>query len=409
MGGGFTVEQDIFRTLIENADQSAHQFVVLGRGPEDPGWSRHANVRYVPIRWSALRKFRSFLVLAANNFLERILGFPRILAGEGWLDGLILREDLDVFLSVGQPSYLAPVPFVAVQWDLQHRMQPQFPEVSSEGRWRRQESKFSELLQRATYVVCGTNVGKREVERFYQVPERRIRVIAPAVPSYVREKQAGEPAQLVKALGVSKPFLLYPAQFWPHKNHANLLLALKIAREEAALDLDLVLVGSEKGNGAYVRSLAAELGLSGNVHFLGFVRREDLVALYREAFALSYVTFFGPDNIPPLEAFALGCPVIASSWSGAEEQLGDAALLVDAADPKSIAAGIVRLHRDPSLRQGLIERGGAVAAASSALGYVRSLFGILDEFASVRRAWGKSSQYTRNYSLGEALRRFRGR
>ena len=38
----------------------------------------------------------------------------------------------------------------------------------------------------------------------------------------------------------------------------------------------------------------------------------DLVALYRHAFALAYVTFFGPENLPPLEAFGLGCPVVAS-------------------------------------------------------------------------------------------------
>jgi hypothetical protein len=40
------------------------------------------------------------------------------------------------------------------------------------------------------------------------------------------------------------------------------------------------------------------------VRFLGFVPRSDLVMLYRHAFALAYVTFFGPENLPPLEVRA---------------------------------------------------------------------------------------------------------
>jgi glycosyltransferase involved in cell wall biosynthesis len=43
---------------------------------------------------------------------------------------------------------------------------------------------------------------------------------------------------------------------------------------------------------------------------------------------LRYPSFFGAENLPPLEAFALGCPVIAADMPGAREQLGDAAILV---------------------------------------------------------------------------------
>ncbi len=52
------------------------------------------------------------------------------------------------------------------------------------------------------------------------------------------------------------------------------------------------------------------------------------------------MTFFGPENLPPLEAFALKCPVIASNVSGSEEQLGDAAILVNPVNPEEIAQAI---------------------------------------------------------------------
>jgi glycosyltransferase involved in cell wall biosynthesis len=134
---------------------------------------------------------------------------------------------------------------------------------------------------------------------------------------------------------------------------------------------------------------AEELNLSTQVHFLGFVPREDLLSLYHNAFALTYLTFFGPENLPPLEAFALGCPVIASNVSGAQEQLGNAALLVDPKDPNQIALAIKSLHEDISLRYTLIQRGLERAHRWTGKDYVKGVFSILDEFEPIRRCWGK--------------------
>ena len=93
-----------------------------------------------------------------------------------------------------------------------------------------------------------------------------------------------------------------------------------------AHDYELVLVGDDKGQAGHVASLVREMGLSDSVHQLGFVETEELVALYRGAHSLLYLSF-GPENLPPLEAYALGCPVVASDVPGAREQLGEAALL----------------------------------------------------------------------------------
>src|SRR5207249_4800394 len=123
--------------------------------------------------------------------------------------------------------------------------------------------------------------------------------------------------------GLRREFLFYPAQFWPHKNHVNLLLALDLLRGSAGVELDLVLTGSDKGNLNHVTKTAVALGLTSQVHILGFVPKADLRELYREAVSLTFASFFGPDNIPPLEAFALGCPVVAAAVPGSEEQLGN--------------------------------------------------------------------------------------
>jgi glycosyltransferase involved in cell wall biosynthesis len=136
------------------------------------------------------------------------------------------------------------------------------------------------------------------------------------------------------------------------------------------------------------------LGLQDQVHFLGFVPAEDLRALYSNALALTFASFFGPDNLPPLEAFALGCPVAASRVSGAQEQLGDAALLFDPADPDDIASTIFTIWQDKQLRARMVHKGAEVARMRTPQAYVARVCDILDNFAVIRHCWGHDYQHT---------------
>jgi glycosyltransferase involved in cell wall biosynthesis len=90
---------------------------------------------------------------------------------------------------------------------------------------------------------------------------------------------------------------------------------------------------------------------------MGYVPNDDLPEFYKRARALVMPTFFGPTNIPPLEAFALGCPVAVSNIYGISEQVGDAALLFDPKSVGEIAAAIKSLWVDNELCSVLIDRG----------------------------------------------------
>ena len=149
----------------------------------------------------------------------------------------------------------------------------------------------------------------------------------------------------------------------------------------------MVLVGADHGNEAYVREMVVKLDLSKQVYFLGFVPQSDIPQLYQNAFALTFLSFFGPDNLPPLEAMALGCPVIASNVSGASEQLQDAALLVDPKQPEEIAIAVKSLLEDAALRQNLIETGSLRAKQWMADDYIGEIFSVLDDFEAIRRCW----------------------
>ena len=367
-GGGYTFEQETLDQLVRLAPESRHEFVVLGTPRAQRRSGLPPNLRYAP---------------AAPAPVQLLLRR----GGRLWLNRMVARAGADVVWGFSGTHLVPDVPFVTIVWDLQHRLQPMFPEVSAGREWGRREREFSERVRRASAVIAGTEAGRRELASFYQVPEQRIHVLPHPTPRFALDAPpaSGGPDPLAR-FGLEPGYALYPAQLWPHKNHANLLLALARLRERG-LRLPLVLVGSDRGNGTFVRKLVQRLGLGDQVRQLGFVTVPELVALYRGALCLAYPSLFGPENLPPLEAFALGCPVVAADVSGAREQLGDAALLVPGTDPDAIAEALQRVHSDAALRATLVERGRQRARRFTGADFVRGVFGILDRLEPFVRCW----------------------
>jgi glycosyltransferase involved in cell wall biosynthesis len=381
VGGGYTIQADIFRALMDLIDETSHSFVLFCRRPE-----RFPNPPTSP-RLQAVAfpgTLGPRLVARAQSGISALVENRK---RQTRLEQLCKEAGVEFMWFVGAEAVQVDLPYMAIVWDLQHRLQPWFPEVSAGGTWNQRETFYGEYLRRATYIIAGTEAGRREIQRFYQVTSDRIKILPHPTPSFALNAGPIDVDLLLKKYGVrSGNYLFYPAQFWSHKNHANLLLAVARLKHKYQIDLPVVLVGSDKGNEDYVRTLATQIEPSIDVRFFGFVPLDALEVLYRGAFALSYVTFFGPENLPPLEAFALGCPVIASDVSGAREQLGDAALFVDPRSPRQIAAAIKSLQ-DEGLRRSLIDKGRARAERWTAKDFVRGVFAALDEFEPVRRCW----------------------
>jgi glycosyltransferase involved in cell wall biosynthesis len=383
-GGGFTFVHDIAAALLDHAKASPHRFTLLvSQAYADAMHGRElvANVSIVPSRKPRFLERRISLlrhyVPVVGYLWKSVSGLERQMASLG--------VDL-VWIVAGRLKDTFEIPYVTTVWDVQHLTHPWFPEVSANWRWDHRELFLWRHLRRATSIIVGTQVGKDEIVRYYGVPEEHIAILPHPTPSFVL-RAAEETATDKLPSNVPKDYLLYPAQFWPHKNHVNLLKALRLLVEADPATPALVLAGSDQGNRAFVERCAADLGVSHKVHFLGFVPTEDLIRLYRNARALVYPSFSGPENLPPLEAFALGCPAIVSNYRGAEEQLGDCAMLFDPTKPAAIAEAIARVVTDEQLRAQLIERGKKRAASWTGREFVGGIFKIFDAFAAQRCCW----------------------
>jgi glycosyltransferase involved in cell wall biosynthesis len=378
-GGGHTFQQDIVDALAAVKSAATHQFVVIGRAAHPPtGW---AQSEYLSLGLDVGRRVVKRVQRTMQAARE---GHPR---SPRWRsDELFSARKLDLLWLVTAGSPTRELPYVTTVLDLQHRRQPLFPEVSARGEWDAREQLFTRELRAAAMVIVGNRTGQAEVERFYGVMPDRIRQLPHPTPSFALNAGAGD-TDALRRYGLEPGYVFYPAQFWAHKNHVAILEALALLRDEHQLTLTAVFAGADKGNRAHVEQVVRSLHLQEQVRTIGFVPRADLPTLYRQAFALAYMTYFGPENLPPLEAFALGCPVVASDVPGAGEQLGDAALLVNPAKPELLAAALVRLHADPGLRADLIERGRIRAQTQTPDRFVEGMLAILDELAPVVHTW----------------------
>ena len=383
-GGGYTYVADLLGAFSEMAATSKHSYIMLC----DPA-AAHAvklnvdasNVTVVSVSPPS----RPAIWLAGLKYFSPLLRW--VWRRHGTVERAARRHDVQLLWFVGVGAYECPnIPYVATLWDLQHRFQPFFPEVSVAGIWDKREQFYGYFLRRAAYCITGTETGKREIQYLYQLAGSRVRAFPLPTPKFALEA-ASSSIDVKSRFGIGMDYIFYPAQFWPHKNHANLILALKWLKEQRGLEIVLALSGSDKGNLSFVKSFAEQQGMTDQVRFLGFVSEEELVALYRQSVALTFVTYFGPDNIPPLEAFALGCPVIASAVEGAREQYGDAVVHVDPSDPEAIGQAVWDLHSDESLRERLIEAGFERARRWTSADYVKGMFKLFDEFSTVRRNW----------------------
>lgn len=386
-GGGFTFQADLFQAFSKIAAESHHQFVVFGRKEFEKrvlaGTANTVKFSVLPER-SPLDRFQFML--------QRDFAFVRA----NWLRKGILqrcaeRESIECMWFLGSDCHLLDVPYIAVVWDLQHRTLPWFPEVSCNGEWDAREAANAWFLRRAATVITGTRVGADEITRFYQVQPQLLKILPHPTPERALQAAAVDAPAAASAVrgkyGIDRPYLFYPAQFWAHKNHVTLLHALALLRQQG-LEIDAVFAGSDKGNRAYCERVARELGVAPFVHFLGFIPDDDLVNLYRYAVALAYVSYGGPENLPPLEAFALGCPVLAAEVPGAREQLQDCALYFNPGSAQGIATACRQVLEDRKLRERLIAAGKERAKRWTGADFVRSVFRILDEMEPVRRTWG---------------------
>lgn len=209
------------------------------------------------------------------------------------------------------------------------------------------------LAHRQDEIVAVSRFTARDIHDYFHVPAGRISVV-PNGLDHERFRPGGRAlaqSRSSRPRGIDAPFFLYVARLeHPAKNHARLIRAFNRFKQATGSRWKLVLGGSDWHGAAVIHDLIRASPFAQDIHCLGFLSPADLPDWYRAADAFVFPSLFEGFGLPPVEAMACGCPVLASTRGALGETLGDAAATLDPEDSAQIQAGLTRLAVDPAWR-----------------------------------------------------------
>lgn len=310
-----------------------------------------------------------------TSILGRLPYVPRQLGALGYrINRLLKRRQAHSLLSkIGAdllfcpftaPIYFEPgIPTVSVIYDLQYKTYPRFFSPTDV---IHRDHTFKEACRRASMLAAISEYSRQSAIKHGGLQPEKIRSIPIQMARRILPATQQDRSTLSRFGLAAEHYLLYPANFWKHKNHEMLLTAFNIACQgELPETLKLVCTGAENARQSWLIEAVARMNLNDRVLFVGFLSNAELAILMSNSRAVIFPSLYEGFGLPIIEAMAAGVPVACSNLTSLPEIAADAALTFNPRRPTEIAEAILSLSRDEMLRKRLIEAGKARAKVFS--------------------------------------------
>lgn len=248
------------------------------------------------------------------------------------------------------------IPTVSVIYDLQYADYPQYFEERDQAQ---RHQNFIEACRSAARLICISDFVRRRVLEKSCLPQDRVTTVhiqlAHRLPAPQPEAATSVLAELALTPG---RYFLYPANFWKHKNHEMLFVAMGLfVTRFRGSDIKLVCTGAPGERRDFLGSAAKRMGLSEKVLLPGYLSDQEFSALMHGCRALIYPSLYEGFGMPIIEAQAIGKPVLCSNLASMPEVGGNGVLLFDPRLPESIVEAMQRIESDPTVGQELVKSG----------------------------------------------------
>ncbi len=388
--GGAALLIKALKRDLKDLDSDKYEFVTIYNGSvSDPYKKKNESGEFINLTRARLKYIIPAKLYDLKNVPRRILFNILCRKGNGvsssvW-DMMCKKEGIDFLWFTHPVQERTSVPYIFTVWDLGHRILPAFPEMSSGiSDWNERENVYREMLYRATRVLTANETGKEEILENYSIPADKIRIVPFPMSTICDIEEAKPNTEL------PDEYFIYPAHFWPHKNHIRIIEALKILRDEHGIKINVVFTGARTPTRKYIENEIEKLDLKEQVTFAGLVSDAELKYLYLKSRGVIYSSLFGPNNIPPDEAIVLKKPLIISGIKGHREQMGDSALYFDPYNAKELADCILTLLNDEKKMEEIGKNAGKLRDKLINYSYTKTVFPILDELYEMWRCWPHS-------------------
>lgn len=198
-------------------------------------------------------------------------------------------------------------------------------------------------VKKAKKIIVPSNATKDELVKLYKANPEKIKTIYEGFDPLISSKNSGSEL-------VSKNYILYVGNAFPHKNLKTLIKAFKKLRDE--MKIDLVLIGRKD----YFYENLEENSYPG-IFFLHNIEDSQLFEYYTNAKCLVMPSVMEGFGLPLLEAMSLSCPVISSKTAALKEIGGTACLYFDPENEGDLIEKIQRIINDKELRREMVNEG----------------------------------------------------
>lgn len=202
------------------------------------------------------------------------------------------------------------------------------------------EMVFARAIARANTLIAVSNSTRQELQMLPLKLPKRFSVIQEGVNDVVKEISVLSRRKARLLLGTPDRYILYVGVWMSHKNLTRLIRAFKEVRERHSI-LKLVITGKPVPGYSDLLETVRKLSMERHIIFPGYVDEELLPALYLEAECFVFPSLYEGFGLPPLEAAALGTPVVCSNNSSLPEVMGTAPVYINPEDEHDIARGII--------------------------------------------------------------------
>lgn len=210
-------------------------------------------------------------------------------------------------------------------------------------------AKKKAILSASSYIAVSDST-RRDLIRFYNIAENRVRTAYNGVTTLFQPSPAGQYSSFLAAKGIKRPYLLLVGGRGQYKGAIRFLRAF--SRSCHASNFRIVAVGGEPWLSGEEEALQQSL----NIIYTGWIPDNDLIQLYSGAFALVFPSMYEGFGLPVAEAMACGCPVILPNHSSLPEVAGDAGVFTDTGNKDQLENAITSLLNEKN-RAILVERG----------------------------------------------------
>jgi glycosyltransferase involved in cell wall biosynthesis len=376
-GGAKVFVLELLRRLAERTPQT--QFVLLTQAAthEELAALDCANVqRLMILEASAPPTVRSLATRVSSRLLTHLPGRFRPIAERLGYSALISLKrtgsrsrlfDLDVdllFCPFTAPTYFEfGIPTVCVIYDLQYKAYPEFFAPADVAHRNR---TFIEAARRSTALAAISDYSREVAIAEGKLDPASIKTIHLHISQHSLRNAPRDESILGRLRLTAGKYLIYPANFWKHKNHEMLLTAFGLARRcGLADDIRLVCTGAPGERQHWLQRAARALGLDDHILFPGYLANAELLALVANSAGVVFPSLYEGFGLPVIEAMATGVPVACSNVTSLPEVAGDAAILFDPRIPEQIAQAMISLSHDNELTARLVRLGEVRAAQFS--------------------------------------------